>query len=192
MPGKKRNSKYTMGRRNEGGLVDLTLPSGDTCQAKRVGPAEMIRIGILDSFDELTALVQEEHIAPKTTAGQIAAAKRVEPAEAQAAVQALIRDKDKLAASFHLVDRMVVGVVAQPPVWIDYQTKDETEAEFADRAAKAEADEAVAVRDIDLEDKMFIVNWAMGGSRDLKSFREGREQLMGDLETSAAVQLPTE
>lgn len=192
MPGKSRNnSKYTLGRRrDQGEFLDLTLPSGNTCQVRRPGVVQMIREGVLDNFDELTALVQSEHIEPKTPAGQIAAARKVEAADVQGAIKNLMTDKDKLLSAFHLVDKIVVAAVSQPPVWVDYQGADETDADFAIRQRRAEADEAVAVRDIDLDDKVFIVNWAVGGSSDLKSFREERDKLVDGVEPVAPIRVP--
>lgn len=185
MPGK--NKKYTLGQAPD--LHDVTLPSGQTCQARRPGVQGMIEAGLLDSFDELTAIVQSEHIAPKTPQG-MAAADKVTPGQVKSASDILMQDPTKLAAAFHLIDRMIAGVVVTPAVWVDYQMKDEPDKEWTKRQEKALEDEAVPVRQIDLDDKMFLVEWAVGGSPDITSFREGREKLMVDLASSQAIQLP--
>ena len=182
MPGKVK--KYTLGQAPD--LHDVTLPSGATCQAKRPGVQGMIEAGLLDSFDELTALVQSEHIAPKTPQG-MAAAEKVTPGQVKSATDILMADPSKLATAFHLIDRMVAGVVVQPPVWVDYQLKDEPDEEWTKRQEKALEDEALAVRSIDLDDKMFLVEWSIGGSGDLTSFRKGRQELMADLAPSQAL-----
>lgn len=187
MPGKGKSTKpnkYTLGKKKAStdGLFDVDLPSGETCQAKRPGVPGLIELGLLDSFDDLTAFVQIEHIDPKTARGQ-----KVSPEQARDAAIAIMKDPDKLAKMLHLVDRVVVGIVTQPIVWIDYQQKDESDEAWEKRQAKAQEDEAVAVRDIDLDDKMFLLNWAVGGTSDLKAFRQGSQELMGNLAASEAV-----
>lgn len=186
MPGKTKtqNQKYTLGQKVNDGLFDVELPSGATCQARRPGVQGLIAAGLLDSFDDLTALVQTEHIGPKTPRGQIAAAAKVSAKQSQDAAAALMADKDKLASAFQLVDRLVAGIVTQPLVWVDYQFALESDEAFAERTAKALKDEAIAVRDVDLDDKMFLMTWSIGGSSDLAAFREGRDKLMGGLATS--------
>lgn len=182
MPGKAK--KYTLGQASD--LHDVTLPSGATCQARRPGVQGLISAGLLDSFDDLTALIKTEHIDKHSIRGQ-ATVSKVTPVEAKNAVDTLMADKEKLATAFHMVDRLVISVVTQPAVWIDYQLKDETDEDFAERARKARVDEAIPVRAVDLDDKMFLVNWAVGGSSDLTAFREGREQLMADVASSQEV-----
>jgi hypothetical protein len=179
MPGKQ---KYTLGSKAKANeFHDITLPSGATCQARRPGVQGLISIGILDSFDELTALVQTEHIGPNTTGGPGGQAK-VTPDQAQAAGRAILADKDKLATTFWLMDSITAYCITTPSVWIDYQTKDETEDEFNIRSEQAAKDGSVAVREIDLDDKMFILSWAMGGTSDLAAFRQGTQELMGSVE----------
>jgi len=177
---------YTLGQASD--LHDLTLPSGDTCQARRPGVQGLISAGLLDSFDELTALVKTEHLDKH----DIKAAAKVTPEDAKSAVDTLMADPSKLATAFQMVDRLVAGVVTQPKVWVDYQLKDEIDEDYAKRVKRAAEDEAIPVRAVDLDDKMFILQWAIGGSSDLAVFREGREQLMADVASSQKVQLPSE
>lgn len=180
MPGKsKAKGKYGFGKKSSEDLHDVTLPSGGTVQARRPGVSGLLRLGLLDHFDELTAIVQTTHIDPKNPKPA-----KVTAAAVKAATDEMTVDADKLASAFHLVDRVVTGIVVQPPVWIDYQVKDESDEDFAKRAAKAEVDEAEAIREVDLEDKMFLLEWSVGGANDLKAFREGTGELMADMAAS--------
>lgn len=184
MPGKTRNGnkKYSLGAKTDDGLHDVDLPSGHTVQAKRPGVQGLIAAGLLDNFDELTALVQTEHIEPQTPKGRSAAAsQKVTPDQTKAAAEALMKDPSKLATAFHLLDRLVAHIVVQPPVWIDYQGKDEPDEEWEARQDKAKEDGAYAVREVDIEDRMFLLNWSIGGSADLTAFRAGTNELMGNL-----------
>lgn len=182
MPGKKKTN-YTLGRNSAKAGIDLVLPSGDTCLARRPGVQGLIAAGVLDNFDELTAIVQTVHIAPNSIAGRAP----VTPAQVKSAGEALLADKEKLANVLWMVDRLVVFVVMEPAVWIDYQMKDEPDEEWAERQRKAAEDDAIAVRDIDLDDKMFLVDWAVGGTSELTSFREGSKKLVGDMATIEAL-----
>lgn len=174
---------YSIGRGSSPtDLVDVELPSGNICQARRPGVQGLIGAGLLDSLDELTALVQTEHIDPKTPSG-MAAAQRVTAKQAEDATQALLADKDKLETAFTLIDRITAYVVVQPPVWVDYKLKVsdpgqesriETDDEFNRREEAAAKAGAIAVREVDDEDKMFLLQWCVGGTSDLAGFRPGR------------------
>lgn len=165
-------------------LFDLTLPSGQRCQARRPGIQGLIEAGMLDSFDQLTSIVQQEHIEPKTPQG-IARAAKVTDEQAAAAATALAMDKDKLAAALLLMDKLTVYVVTQPKLWVDYkmmvdvpgskEQREETDDEFNKREELASKSKAVAVRRVKIDDKMFLLNWAVGGSGDLAPFRPGSE-----------------
>lgn len=189
MPGKNRTTgkkSYTLGQRQRSqfGLFDVELPSGDTCQAKRPGVQGLIQLGLLDNFDQLTAIVQMDHIAPNTP---VAARPKVTDGQMRDAAVALMNDPEALGGLLHMLDKLVAGIVVQPPVWIDYQVKDETDEAWEARQAKAEADDAVAVREIDMDDKMFLMNWAVGGSADLAAFRKGRAGVVVDLPTGESL-----
>lgn len=175
---------YTLGKASD--LHDLTLPSGATCQARRPGVQGLIAAGLLDNFDELTALVQTEHIGPNSLKG-IAAASKVTPDDVAHVAKILNEDKGKIHTAFLLVDRLAAYVVTEPKVWVDYQFKDEAEEKFAERAKKAKEDGAIPVRAIDLDDKMFLLQWAVGGTSDLNAFREGSKALMANVDASQAV-----
>lgn len=168
---------YTLGAKDSSDLHDLTLPSGATCQARRPGVQGFIKAGVLDSFDSLTALVQTEHIEKKSTRPQ-----KVTKEQALEAGMALMQNPDKLNAGFQMIDKLVAYTVTQPSVWIDYQMIGESDLDWAKRQ---EEPGQVGVRDIDLEDKLFLMQWAVGGSNDLAAFREG---LPAGVDTLAAIQ----
>lgn len=184
MPGKpKKASKYTLGRQSSDGGHDLELPSGATCRARRPGVQGLITAGLLDNFDQLTALVQTEHIDPHTPKGQIAAARKV-TADDVASAASIMADKEKLHTAFLTMDRIAAYCIMEPVVWIDYQLKDESDEDWDKRQAKATEDEALAVREIDLDDKMYVLNWAVGGVADLAAFRAGTNELLGNVAAS--------
>lgn len=175
-------SNYTLGQKKE--LHELTLPSGATCQAKRPGVQGLIAAGLLDSFDQLTALVQNEHIEPNSPK-KIGEASKVTAADVAFAA----KNAEQLHAALMLMDRLVVGVVTAPEVWIDYQMKDEPDDDWNKRQEAAVKSGAVPVRAIEDEDKMFLMQWAVGGSSDLEQFRQESQKLMADVDPSQAIQM---
>jgi hypothetical protein len=189
MPGKSRNGnkKYSLGVKLNDGLMDVELPSGHTIQARRPGVQGLVAAGLLDNFDELTALVQTEHIEPNTTGRPVAGLPKVDGDQSKATAESLMRDPKKLETALHLMDRLAVYVIVQPPAWIDYQGKDETDEAWEARKAQAESEEMYPVRQIDLDDKMFLLNWAVGGSSDLAGFRAGTNELLGSVQAGPAV-----
>lgn len=179
MPGQtnkaaKAASKPTYGIGLTSKPFELALPSGTTCLAVRPGAQGLIKMGLLDSMDQLTAFVQTEHIDSH------------DPKKLAEAVKAMSVSKDQLEAGLDMVDRAISFIVRTPKVHLDEQAVDEETGKplvypdgkpvFVPRdAALIYADE------VDLEDKLFIFNWALGGTADLKSFRTEHAQLMGDL-----------
>lgn len=173
---------YTLGKASD--LHDLTLPSGATCQARRPGVQGLISAGLLDNFDELTALVQTEHIGPNSLKGT---APKVSPDDVAHVAKILNEDKGKIHTAFLLVDRLAAYVVTEPKVWVDYQFKDEPDEGFEKRAKEAKEAGAIPVRAIDLDDKMFLLQWAVGGTSDLAEFRKGSQALMANVDASQTV-----
>ena len=187
MPGKsKSNGKYSLGVKTENGLHDVELPSGHTVQARRPGVQGLVAAGLLDNFDELTAIVQTDHlerVGPRSVAGT----PKVTAEDTRNAAEAVMRDPKKIATALHMMDRLAAHVIVQPPVWIDYQQEGESDEDFAKRSAEAQASGAYAIREVEIEDKMFLMNWAVGGSADLAAFREETGKLLGSVEAGPAI-----
>lgn len=174
---------YGLGLANKG--FDLELPSGNTCLAIRPGAQGLIKAGLLDSLDQLTSLVQTDLIDvhnPKVTAE---------------AVKSMQLDMSKLAEGLEMIDRCVAHCVQQPKVWLDEQAVDEQTGEPIFRMEpdgkggevrkpvyKPRVVGRIYADDVDLEDKMFIFNWSMGGTADLKSFREQFQAMLGNISAS--------
>lgn len=177
MSGKSKKG-YTLGRSSEP-LFDLTLPSGQTCQARRPGVKGLIKAGMLDNFDQLTALVQTEHVEKNSSGPRKATAQDM---------VALARDKEKLEAGFELIDKLVAYVVTQPKVWVNYKLLNESDEEFEKRRLAAEESDAVPVEYVELEDKIYLLNWAVGTSSDLTNFRQGLQSTLADMATVQSVQ----
>ncbi len=163
--------KYGFGKVSD--ATDLELPSlsdpddpnseHNVCRVRRPGVQGLIAAGVLDSFDSLTALVQSEHVDPNE--GKSPQKKLEEDAD-------LIKNhKKEILTALEMVDKVVLYCVVEPKV-------------SAPPAPGQERDpELLYVDDIDLDDRMFILQFVMGGTRDLESFREGTAGAMASLAT---------
>ena len=182
-------------------LTDLPLPSGEMCQVKRPGVQGLIKAGVLHSLDSLTGIVQNETI-PKAQGKPVTD------------VKAIADDPETFGRMMEQVDKIVVHVVQQPKVVSnmvpvldenDQPVKDEenktvlrelTDEEKDERAAEWDASHPelplVFVDWIDAIDKMFIMNFAVGGSADLAEFRSATQASLGGLSAGEAAESPTE
>lgn len=167
-------NKYNMGMKSnvsESDLHDLTVPSGALCQARRPGVQGLISIGLLDSLDSLSALVKTEHF--DRVEG------RAKPEQSPADIKA------GMVAGMELIDKIALYCVLQPelkpePDRNDPKSWDEGAETEGERKGKVPG--LIYVDDVDLFDKMFIMQWAAGGSEDLETFRSGWSETLGTLQ----------
>lgn len=151
--------------------MELDLPSGNTCLAIRPGAQGLIKEGLLDSLDQLTALVQKEHIDSKDPRKGL-----------QSAVNAMAANPKDLMEGLEMVDKVIAFVVKEPKVWMDEYEKDGV-------TLKPRKPDRLYADGVDLEDKMFIFQWTVGGTADLARFREESNQLMGNIPAQQDVRL---
>lgn len=167
MPGQSRKAKkYTLGKATE--AIDLDLPSGNTCLVIRPGVQGLIKHGILDSLDSLTGLVQTDLIDAK------------DPKKTAQAVVALASRPEDLLAALSLMDKVIAYVVQEPKV--ELPPEDDSERD----------PEVVYADEVDNDDKMFIFQFVVGGTRDIESFRAQRSAMLGGISTLQDVPLPAE
>lgn len=137
-------------------LEDLTCPSGQLAQVRRCGADGLIKAGIIQSMDVLTAIVENELI-PSAEGRPVA-----DPAK-------LLKDPEALASVLHMTDKIVQYVVVQPELALvpDDVTQRKPGTIYTDM--------------VDMEDKMFIMNFALGGTRDLETFRKESKAAVGSM-----------
>lgn len=178
---------YGLGLANK--PMELELPSGNMCLAIRPGAQGLIKAGLLDSLDQLTSMVQVEHIDSK------------DPKKAlQEGVAAMSADPKKILEGLEIIDKAVAFVVREPRVFLDEPELDDDGNPVmralvgADGRAAGEKpvmkprDPARLYADeVDLDDKMFIFQWAVGGTSDLVQFRKESAELMGSISASKDV-----
>lgn len=153
------NDKYapTTWGSQVGGAEDLVVPSGQTALVRRPGVQGLMEAGILHDMDSLSAIVDGKHI------------KRVQGRPDEIDVNSVMQDQDQLDSVLHFVDRVVCHVVLKPTVVMtpNDPTSRKPGVIYADM--------------VDLVDKMFILNFAVGGVRGLEPFREQLDEALGGM-----------
>jgi len=133
---------------------DLEMPSGQLALVRRPGLERLVEAGVIHQVDSLTAFVGEKHI--KRVQGKITGVDAVAISEDPVAVDNMV----------HLVDRVVVHCVIKPRVEM-------TPNDITRRQAGVVYCDMIA-----LEDRFFIFNYAVGGTRDIEQFRKSSAELV--------------
>jgi hypothetical protein len=121
---------------------DFTCPSGQTCKLRPLALESLMMEGILDKVTRLEGLAQE----------LINVSSGVPPEKAK------LPSREDFAALLKVVNIIVPLAVAEPRVYPD---------DYADPVPEG----AIMVSDIDLEDRLAILNEAMIGLKNLDKFR---------------------
>lgn len=142
--------------------VDLELPSGNVALVRNPGIQHFLRTGVIP--DPLTGMVR------KMISGKV---DKFDPSE-------LIQDEEQLNATFEMFDKVLVEVVVQPNVEMPPEPG-------------AERDEEVLYADeVDFQDKVFVFQFAVGGTKDLEEYLQRSKQTMDALQAGEGVDLSPE
>jgi hypothetical protein len=126
---------------------DITCPSGQRCLARRPGAEGLLRAGVIHDLDFLSTVVEEKHI------------KRVQGGKPNVKVEEILKDPEKVDKLVHMLDRVICYVVIKPELVM-------TPNDVTSRKS------GIIYTDmVELDDKLFLMNYAVGGTRDLERFR---------------------
>ena len=156
----------------------LTVPSGQKCLVIRPGVAGLMEADILHNVDGLTALV-EKHIS-KARGKRPSDRKRKGQSDTDVDMDALMKDTKALKDIMEVVNKAMVAFIVKPPIKMDPD-------DLADREPGQ-----IYVSMIDINDRMFIFNYMVGGSPDLTSFRDGLTEVVGSMEAQQGAEQPSE
>lgn len=141
----------------------LPLPSGKTALVRRPGMQVFLNRGMIpNSLLEVIGPIMEQ---AQKKPGAVTD-KKID-AELNVMGEKMLQDPAKIKEMLDLVDAVTVFCVVQPPV---HQTPEN----FEDRE-----DDLLYVDEVDETDKMFIFNYAVGGSGDLEPFRKATSTRVG-------------
>jgi hypothetical protein len=164
---------------SEGSEEELTLPSGQTCRARKVTITSLIEAGIMNEADSLTAMVDQH--TRKIKGGKVADGTPVLD-------QSILRDSSAISAMIMMADRALPSIVVSPPVSLHFtetvvgRTKVTKKIPESERNAMRLVQPGLVFTDqIDLEDKMHLFEWGVGGLKAFSSFRADTPSDVGDL-----------
>lgn len=167
--------KYKPTAWNAEQFVDLEMPSGQLAQVRRPGVQQLIAIGVLENADGLSAIVDKKHI------------KRVK-GKAEIDGQSLLKDPKNILNLMQMVDKITARMVVRPAVrepFVEYEEDGQTKRR---PLRDEEREQGVVYTDnIEFTDRMFIFQFAVGGSADLNQFRERFESALGSMEAQQGV-----
>lgn len=146
------------------GVEDILLPSGNTAKVRRPGPAALLQNGMMP--DSLMPIINES----------IRTGKGMSPEKSKE----MVKDPESIAQMLDGIDRACLKIIVEPKVAYHRRQVDSVEWEdipYGDR----DTDEFIYTDEIDLDDKMFLFQFAVGGTRDLETFREQSAASLGDL-----------
>lgn len=172
------DSRYvatTWGSNQAGGVpIDLEVPSGQLCLVRRPGVEGLLKAGVLHKLDTLTQIVDEEHLQRVHGKGKkgISSAKE--------AGEKLLGDPRAIEEILYTIDKVICHTVLRPKV------------KMAPNDATRRKEGQIYTDMIDMEDKMFIFQFVIGGSRDLEQFRRELDESLGSLDTVETVEAATE
>lgn len=149
------DNKYALTGWTANVFTDLECPSGQVCQVRRPGVEGLVRHGLLDKVDSITSMINEKHI------------KRVK-GEKVINEKSLMSDPQSLMKAMSTIDKVVCFVVVQPHIELPIKVVDGVEQDLPEDEY---VDGVVYTSMVGIEDKMFIFNYSVGGSKDLEKFR---------------------
>lgn len=162
--------------------MELPVPSGHTCRVRRPqGMQVFIEKGVIPN--SLMPIVEEALTGKKP--------------DLDALAREAMADPSKLRAITELQDAVVVDVVMEPtvapiPTFTAQDVEDGncTEEEVGTLIPfghEARDDEVLYVDEVDAEDKAFIFQFAVGGTKDIERFRERSAERLAGLEAVPGV-----
>lgn len=141
----------------------LELPSGNTALVRNPGIQHFLKTGQIPN--SLRSMIQKA-----MNSGDKAPEK----------LQTIFENEEEMAELFDLFDKVILQVVIEPKVLPVPVDEDGMELHMNDRDLEA----GIYVDEVNLEDKAFIFQYAVGGTKDLERFREGQKTTMEHLSTS--------
>lgn len=138
---------------------EMVLPSGFTCIAGRVNLMVFMKTGKI----------------PNSLRGMIDQAMEGKEVSQEDILDKLLSGDEKTLKTFEdmmkMADAVVVDCMIEPKVL----PAPENEEPMSKENPKGRSDTLLHVDEMDEEDRMFVFNYAVGGTRDLETFRAGQD-----------------
>lgn len=178
---------------------EIELPSGNVALIKRPGMESLFAAGVLP--DELTKIALEEIRRAETGQPQDHKKKKTQEGLDPEVMQKFLSNESAISDIFDAFDRVTEMCVIEPPVKYHKRRKvdgagqqitDEKDRPLWETIPNEERDEDVVYTDdVDMNDKTFIFNFVVGGTRDIASFRMQFGDDVATLQSGEDVEVPT-
>lgn len=148
-----------------GVIHEVVVPSGNTARMRRPGLDTFLRLGLIPN--SLMSIIS----------GHISKAKDGKPADLDdvgAEMAKLMEDPVKLGDILQFADNVLIHCAVEPEV------------HPVTSGQEARNNDWLYVDEVDFDDKMFIFQWAVGGTEDLETFRAEQAAGVGAVVPSAA------
>lgn len=162
--------------------VPLPLPSGNTCLVQPLGLPELLRRGLIPNplLETVTAALDTADLRIENpTDAQRAVAEKKARAKLDEQLANLGKDPAKMVAVFDMADAITLAVVVQPTV--------HPIPEPGEDGVVSREESRLYIDEVDLDDKFYIMNHAMSGTRDLANFREEFARVVGSSADGSSV-----
>lgn len=164
-------------------LTPVTVPSGQRALVRRPGMEGLIGAGVLMEVDHLTALVDRKHV------------KRIKSGQGftdEINTASLMKDPGELDKIMKIVDKTIPYIVVRPEVRLHFRELEDDTLQALSAEEREEQRNAgfsgVYTDQIDLNDRMFLFTFGVGGSSDLERFRGESEKAVGGVDDEPDVQ----
>lgn len=170
--------------------VELPLPSGNVAFVKRPGITTLLAEGVFP--DSIVGVITEQinvrsgKAAPKKPQDRRRKVDGSDDSDANF-MKEISGDPEKLRAMMIAVDKILALVCIQPPVVVHWKGEDPRTGRIP---ASERSNDVVYTDEVDENDKMFVFNFAVGGSDDLAAFRAATDAAVGSLSGGEDVALP--
>jgi hypothetical protein len=148
--------------------VRLKLPSGHVCEAINKGFQAFVLEGGIPN--PLMPLVMEA-----VNSGKGVPTKQLSD---------MSKDPDALVNMMQMVDNIVVSSVTSPVIQPTPSLIEDPDNPEGPKIEPERDPQLLYVDELDLDDKMFVMQWFMGGVKDLDRFREQQTAVMAALQSS--------
>jgi hypothetical protein len=160
-----------------GTIENITLPSGQTVNAKRMSVQDLILAGVIGESDALTQYVQKHHL----TSGK---------AKSAEAMKAAMDDPKQFGNLVMMVDRIMPHVLVNPSVMthmadLDKPAADGTKTRLIPASERQSG--VIYTDQIPLQDKVFLLNWSLGDVGQAIGFRQESPDAVADVADVAGV-----
>lgn len=159
----------------------VTCPSGQTCYARRPGLEGLMLSGELMNLDSLTSLVDQKHLR------RVRGGNGVADDEVKIDADKLMTDPKALQSIISLADRLVPQIVVTPRVLCHYTMEDDKRVVVSD---DDRLDNVVYTDQIDFQDKLFLMNYGLAGTRDAERFRAESAGVVAGVVSVESVPMP--